>query len=411
MRVLFTALPAASRFPHLVPLAWALRAAGHELRVATRPGGTGAVTGAGLTPVVVGPPAPARPAPARPAATPAPDDDLPGLALLDGPVDALAARLPPVDDAVDDLVAFGRRWRPDLVVWDASDYSGPVLAQVLGAPSARVLLGLDLVGWRRATPDRPDPLAALLGGALARHGAALTDEVALGSVTLDQLPPWMRLPVDHDHLPVRHVPHNAPAIVHGWLRAGPTGPRICVLPGPVADSAERDRARVLLRGAARLGVEVVTALPAGEAARIGHLPDHVRLHDPLPLHELLPTCAALVHRGDAAAEGAAIASAVPQLVVPAPLWDEPRRADLLAARGAALVVRRDRLTEGAVADALTRLLGEPAFAEAAAVVHRETLAVPSPHDLVPALEALVTERSARSVPAARPARPARAPVR
>ncbi|GAA2673539.1 MULTISPECIES: nucleotide disphospho-sugar-binding domain-containing protein [Actinosynnema] len=409
MRVLFTALPAAPRFAHLVPLAWALRAAGHEIRVATRPDGTGAATGAGLTPVPVGAPAPknAGGTAPTPTGTPAPDDDLPGLALLDGPASALGERLTPVDDVVGDLVAFARRWRPDLVVWDAGDYSGPVLAQVLGVPSARVLLALDLVGWHRAVPDRtrPDALADLLGAALAEHGAVFTEEVALGTVTLDQLPPWMRLPTDHDHLPTRHVPHNAPATAQGPLRAERTRPRICVLPGPNGP----DHARTLLRGAARLGVEVVTAPPAEDVAL--HLPDHVRVHDPLPLHELLATCAALVHHGEAEAQSAAIANAVPQLIVPAPSWDEPRRAHLLAARGGALVVRRDRLTEGAVADALVRLLGEPSFTEAMAVIRRETLAVPSPHDLVPHLEALVTERAARSVPAARAARPQRAPVR
>ena len=49
MRVLIVTFPWKTHLFHLVPLAWSLRTAGHEVRVATEPDLLGAVTGAGLT--------------------------------------------------------------------------------------------------------------------------------------------------------------------------------------------------------------------------------------------------------------------------------------------------------------------------------------------------------------------------
>ncbi|MFD9248094.1 hypothetical protein ACFV0D_40525, partial [Streptomyces sp. NPDC059556] len=54
MRVLFTLFPGAAHLYPVVPLARALLAAGHEVRVASHPELTGAVTAAGLAAVEIG---------------------------------------------------------------------------------------------------------------------------------------------------------------------------------------------------------------------------------------------------------------------------------------------------------------------------------------------------------------------
>ena len=54
MRVLLTTFAHNTHFYNLVPLAWALRTAGHEVRVASQPDLTEAITAAGLTAVPVG---------------------------------------------------------------------------------------------------------------------------------------------------------------------------------------------------------------------------------------------------------------------------------------------------------------------------------------------------------------------
>ncbi|MFE7135993.1 activator-dependent family glycosyltransferase, partial [Streptomyces sp. NPDC057638] len=54
MRVLFTAYAVRTHFFSMVPLAWAMSAAGHEVRVASQPGLVPDITGAGLTAVPLG---------------------------------------------------------------------------------------------------------------------------------------------------------------------------------------------------------------------------------------------------------------------------------------------------------------------------------------------------------------------
>ncbi len=54
MRILLTTYPEKPIFQPMVPLAWALRAAGHEVRVASQPFFADTITQAGLTAVPAG---------------------------------------------------------------------------------------------------------------------------------------------------------------------------------------------------------------------------------------------------------------------------------------------------------------------------------------------------------------------
>src|SRR4051794_8709625 len=54
MRILFVTYHGKTIFYSMAPLAWALRAAGHEVRIASQPSFADVITGAGLTAVPVG---------------------------------------------------------------------------------------------------------------------------------------------------------------------------------------------------------------------------------------------------------------------------------------------------------------------------------------------------------------------
>ncbi|MFI1169707.1 hypothetical protein ACH4UM_40765 [Streptomyces sp. NPDC020801] len=56
MRVLFTPSAATSHINTQVPLAWALRSAGHQVYVASQPNATSTITHTGLTAIPIGPP-------------------------------------------------------------------------------------------------------------------------------------------------------------------------------------------------------------------------------------------------------------------------------------------------------------------------------------------------------------------
>nr|4LDP_A Chain A, NDP-forosamyltransferase [Saccharopolyspora spinosa]4LDP_B Chain B, NDP-forosamyltransferase [Saccharopolyspora spinosa]4LEI_A Chain A, NDP-forosamyltransferase [Saccharopolyspora spinosa]4LEI_B Chain B, NDP-forosamyltransferase [Saccharopolyspora spinosa] len=430
MRVLFTPLPASSHFFNLVPLAWALRAAGHEVRVAICPNMVSMVTGAGLTAVPVGDELDLISLAAKNELVlgsgvsfdekgrhPELFDEL--LSINSGRDTDAVEQLHLVDDrSLDDLMGFAEKWQPDLVVWDAMVCSGPVVARALGARHVRMLVALDVSGWLRSgfleyqeskpPEQRVDPLGTWLGAKLAKFGATFDEEIVTGQATIDPIPSWMRLPVDLDYISMRFVPYNGPAVLPEWLRERPTKPRVCITRGltkrrlsrvteQYGEQSDQEQAMVerLLRGAARLDVEVIATLSDDEVREMGELPSNVRVHEYVPLNELLESCSVIIHHGSTTTQETATVNGVPQLILPGTFWDESRRAELLADRGAGLVLDPATFTEDDVRGQLARLLDEPSFAANAALIRREIEESPSPHDIVPRLEKLVAERENR----------------
>ena len=254
MRVLFTVLAHKSHFFCSVPVAWALKAAGHEVCVASQPDLTEAVRRAGLTAVPVGSPLNlmdnARHNPSEEAGYGTGFDmaemrpEVLSWDYLKGVFTAYSAVSESVADQemLDDLVRFSRWWKPDLVIWDALTYAGVVAARACGAAHARTLFGLD--HWARMrelflrTRDgqpagaREDPLRDWLSGRLAPYGREFDEEMVLGQRTIDPvLPAWMFFPVDVAYLPVQFIPYNGAASVPDWIAratapaAGATDPR------------------------------------------------------------------------------------------------------------------------------------------------------------------------------------------
>ncbi|MCO1574617.1 activator-dependent family glycosyltransferase [Crossiella sp. SN42] len=415
MRVLCTTFAAPSHLNLMVPLAWALRCAGHQVRVASQPNLAEAIKDAGLTAVPVGAELDLAGQARAWGGAPADgtlyrsglrlDETRPSVLDADYVRGALALYGTAISGYLADelmlaeLVGHARSWRPDLVLWDALTYAGPIAARVCGAAHARVLFGPDHLGrmHRLLGSRRDDPLTAWLTARAQRHGCDYHDELAVGALTLDPMPAWMRQPTGLPQLAVRFVPYSGRGDLPDWLARPPARPRVCLTLGlasragaltalPVAD---------LLAAVAGLDVEVVATLDSQQLAAVPEVPDNVRLVDFVPLEALLPSCAAIVHHLGAGTMATAVLCGVPQLCVVEDntIWGEPGQARQLVARGAALAVRARELTPGTLARQLSRLLTEPAFATSAAGLRAEMLATPSPHEVVPRLEELAAGRA------------------
>ncbi|MEZ0095636.1 activator-dependent family glycosyltransferase [Streptacidiphilus sp. EB129] len=414
MRVLFATIPEKSHLYCLTPLAWALRAAGHEVRVASAPGFSATVAATGMTAVEVG------------------TDDNISSAMADHREsqeidEADWSELDPArvtwagelsrmqmgrwgfayynEPMIDDLVAFARFWRPDLVVWDPLTYAGPLAAGAVGAAQVRSMCFADVwVAKRRlfgkllaeAPEDqREDPMADWLGERAEGFGGSFSEELITGQATLDPLPERISAPADTRRIPVRFVPYNGPAVLPDWLRRPQARPRVCLSLG--AANTERyggdyvSKAS-LLAALADLDVEVVAALLPSQVAELdGALPDNARVVAQVPLHALLPGCSALIHHGGFGSFSGAMVEGVPQLVVSTPVSDQLYRAGALERAGAGLLLGHHRATPETVRAAVVRLLDDPAFRQGAAWLRDEALAHPTPHDLVPQLERLAVE--------------------
>jgi glycosyltransferase (activator-dependent family) len=415
VKVLLTTYPEKTFFYHLVPLAWALRNAGHEVRVATQPGFAGVVTAAGLTAAPVGherdfwritSSRPDRVAAVR-AGIMAPYDAFtdPAKATWDylGPGLAEAvwgwhrtSNFP----VIAGLTEFARYWRPDLVIWEPLAYAGAIAAKACGAAHARLLWSVDIFGGvreihRRLLGDgRADPFADWFAGYGRRYGFDFTEDMVTGHFTLDHLPGSLQIEAPGiDYRRMRYVPYGGPAEVPDWLRRPADRPRVAFTLGLSATEifdGYNVSLPAVLDALADLDVEVVATVPDEVRRRLGRTPDNARLVSYVPLHALAPTCAAAVHHGGLGTLATLARHAVPQLTLPFH-FDEPILAARLAAQGAAATIDAEAVTGDAIRDGVRRLIGDPAYAAGAGRLSDEISRLPSPNRMVAELETLTTK--------------------
>jgi glycosyltransferase (activator-dependent family) len=426
VRVLFVTTPTKAPGHHRVPLAWAFRAAGHDVCLADRPNLVDEITRTGLTAVPIGEAIEADENIAAserllegiaPENLPAPealmriDETRPEVLTYDfmhGVFTVMTTTVfrtfsPP--STITELVGFACEWRPDLVLWDPLVFAGPVAAKACGAAHARLLYGLDMVGLmrgryleamaRRPAPYREDPLEEWLAPALDRNGCGFDEDIITGQWTVDPVPPSQQLPTGIRYLRMQHVPYNGMSVVPKWLRKPPDRRRVCLslnLPHPEVTGGDDVPVDLLLEALDGLDIEVVAlSTPLLSGASRG-MPANVRLADPGTLNELLPTCSAIIHQSDVWTLHSAFAHGVPQLVLPGKLWDIPMRAAQVQEAGIGLTVPNvEHATSAELRGMLLRVLEEPEFARNAARLQAELRSASPPSEMVLRLEQLVAE--------------------
>lgn len=422
MKVLFTSLAHHTHYYPMVPLAWALRTAGHEVRVASQPELTDVITGTGLTAVPVEwslgniedlglfgrlhEEASAHVQGFDFAASgerPWTYEEL--LALENVMVPTLYGALNN-DTMVDSLVEFTRSWRPDLVVWETYTLSGAIAARVTGAAHCRVVSGPDIsvrarqeflrLAAEQEPEHREDPTAEWLERTLERLGSTVgfDEEMLTGQWTVNTTPPSTQLDLKLPTVQVRHVAYNGPAVVPDWLRTDPGRHRVCVTLGSTAADVGVDVVR-LLSELSELDAEIVATVDEATLGAAAGLPDNVRLVEFVPLNDLLPTCTAVVHHGGVGTKATAEVHGIPQLIL-AFGWDTEVMGRGLEDIGAGVCVPVADIAPGVLRSQVQRLLYEPEFTLGARRLQEETLAVPSPNEAVPVLERLVADHRGES---------------
>ncbi|MEV0526096.1 nucleotide disphospho-sugar-binding domain-containing protein [Streptomyces sp. NPDC050439] len=422
MKTLFAMVPATAHLYPAVPLAGALIGAGHQVRVATPPELVDTVTGAGLTCVPIG---------EEGLLAGIAEETEAGTTLLTALGDALQDTSPPWHarkplpprpllsafmkfftvppsaptgtTSMDDLVAFARSWRPDLVIWDPMFFPGAVAARASGAAHARFLWSVDDIGWTREqlrltgveSGSSSDPMAERMRASLGRFGLEFSEDLLVGQWSIDPMPTRMRLPVDLRYVPVRSVPFTGSAALPKWLWEAPQRPRVALSAGVSMRKSFAGAGRFPLSGLVEamsgLDIEVVATLDDSQLADVGTVPDNVRVIEYVPLDLLLPTCSAVVHHGGGRTFAAAVAHQVPQLVC---AEDGPHVTDIgryIAEQGAGLVIDNDPFDVDTVRKQLVDILDDPSFLDGVRSLRQDMLATPSPHDIVPVLERLTAE--------------------
>lgn len=391
MRVLFTSWAQTGHYQPLVPVGWALRAAGHEVAVLTNPSFVPTVTGSGLPAVPMGPDINVteelRTKFAALAATKVTEV---GAASATGPEGVRARDLPQNQMGrvtmssvlegclamLDDAIEFVDHWRPDLVVFEPTGFLGPALAKLRGLPSARVLWAPDYTVGFQAVTNR------LFGAEFERFG--LVDVDLIGTVTLDQCPPRLQLPDDVRRQHMRYVPYPGPRpIAPPSLTVRGGRPRIGMTWGTTTHNLRMHDSYLapgILKSLSTVDADIVLAVGRAELAEFGELPPNVIHAGPVPLREVFPTCDAVLHQGGGGTMMTSMMAGAPQLVVPS-LDDTTFNAERLAATGAAIHLGSDVDAEE-IQRNIEILLAEPSYREQARRLRAEAVALPSPAEIV-----------------------------
>lgn len=385
VRVLFAVSPGIGHLFPTIPLAWALRAAGHDVLVATAAESVDAATRAGLASV----------------------DTAPASAIAEifgaatGPPEERARRMSERGRRIAEaghevhellLRTFGqisavtaaatasvaRRWHPDLVVHSRLQGAGLAVASALGVPA--VEHGFNL----QSEPDLAARFLPHLAEAYERAGAPLA---LPRRAVIHVAPPEMMLGPAGDAWSMRYVPYNAGGELPEWLWRPPERPRVLITMGTVVPRLQGVGGLAgVLAAAPDVDADFVLAL-GGEAdlAPLGPLPPNVRPVGWVPLHHLLPGAAAVVHHGGSGTTMAALGAGVPQLIL-------PHGADQFINAGAVADLRLGTWCLPGEVDAGTvaKLLADGTVAASARAAAARMAELPTPADLVPRLAALST---------------------
>jgi UDP:flavonoid glycosyltransferase YjiC (YdhE family) len=423
MKVLFVPWALSGHYFPMVPLVWAFRSAGHDVRVATQPGAAEVVKKSGMTVAEVGagydfiadmqemfassrsqlPMArgmisadlrtslrngAAKPVPAQPAAQqPAIAQQQAAAATQSAKElrDMLYSKIAPFARAgvamADDLVALAEAWRPDLVIADPFVMAAPLAASRAGAPLVHSLWGPALQRQIGIFPVSGLPghlWPADLVRVYEKHGVQPQPEFA--AATVDPCPDRLQFPVVPNRIPVRYVPYNGSGDWPDWVLAPPARPRVCVTWGTLTTLlVGEDSFQVpgIVTALADMGVEVVVTLTAADRGRLGTPPAGVRVVTGLPLHLLLPSCDAIVHQGGGGTMLTAASFGVPQVIVSGAM-DQLTCGVKLEAAGAGRSLGWGDVGTSDFTDAVSAVLSDDTVRKSATALREEIEAQPSP---------------------------------
>lgn len=393
MRLLLTCSGGRGHLDPLLPLAWSAAARGHEITFAVRPWMTAQVEALGYTAFPTGTDLGLAPE-TRPLVAVDMEREL--RDLRDGFGRAIAR------ERAADLVPLCRRWRPDIVVWDETDFAAPITAEALALPHASVVViaagsfvrpalmapALDEVRASHGLP--PDPNC----GMLARHlvtspvPPSFRDPTVPSPATLHPMRPW----TDDEEAPL-HRRAGRHSRRPSWADRTPGAPTIYVTLGTVFNHESGDLFPRILAGLAPLRANIlVTVGREIDPASLGPQPPHVTVARFVPQADVLPHADLVVSHGGSGSVLGSLAHGVPLLVIPMGA-DQPLNAGRVVDLGCGVALDPLAATPDDVRSAATALLGDPAYASAAHALAVETAGLPAPSVAVARLETLVASWS------------------
>jgi UDP:flavonoid glycosyltransferase YjiC (YdhE family) len=377
---LFTFIGGLGHFHPLAPVARAAAAAGHEVAVAGSGGPIVHVAAAGFQTFATSTP--------RATASAVPPPDTTPLVVMD----ARAAEVEFAENFADKgarrhataIQQHIRAWRPDVVVRDEADLGSAVAAEVLGIPTATVLV---LAAGMLVRPELVSPPLATVR---AEHGLPADPGLAMltRGLVLSPFPPSFRSPDSPVPLPETAFafrPEDRVPVADRSSRK-----RVYVTLGTVFNSGAHALFERLLAGLADVDADVVVTVGRDiDPAAFGVQPEHLRVERFIPQAEVLRHTDLVVSHGGSGTLMAALAHGLPSVLLPLGA-DQPHNARRAEDLGLARVLDAATCTPETIGRSVVEGLDDLAARERARRFADEIDALPGVEETVPLLEALCT---------------------
>ncbi|MBK4347073.1 glycosyltransferase [Lacisediminihabitans changchengi] len=374
MKFLFAGVPAFGHLLPLAPLAAAARAAGHDTAVLTSGGMVDALRlDLPDTPVLAAGPMPdalfAEVARRYPGSDPARNPEPETVASF-----FAGAR---VDLTADAAITAARGWGPDVIIAEATDFVGPMVAAALGVPYSVLAFG----------PAVPPEFTAPMFSMVAERYASRELTPSLPTNYIDPTPPSLQQQgwvAPANHLLFGARPHSRP--VPADYIAPPATPgktRVLVTLGTVFSSEETVEAIIESIDLGRFDIVATVAIQPDDVLPENR--DGVTFVRFVPLGELLRGVSLVVNSGGAGTVLASFSEALPMVIMPQGA-DQFINAAAAANSGAAVVVS----SPSEVGAALHQLVDDDSATRAARRVADEMAAMPTPADVISTVVAQVT---------------------
>jgi UDP:flavonoid glycosyltransferase YjiC (YdhE family) len=287
------------------------------------------------------------------------------------------------------VVELADEWRPDLLVCDEADYGCMVGAERLRLPHATVLTNAS--GSFLRAVDVAEPLDAIR----AEHGLPPDPDLVMPGrdLVISPFPPSFRdpaFPLPENAISIRPDPgRSLPETAPDWLSHLPNRPTVYFTLGTIFNQESGDLFDRVLAGLRELPATVtVTVGRSLDPARFGPQPDNVHIERYVPQSFLLPHCDLVVNHGGSGSVIGALAHGLPLVVLPMGA-DQLPNAQRCEHLGVGVTLDAVRATPRSVRDATSALLSDAPTRQAAERIRDEIATLPGPEAAVPLLEQLV----------------------
>jgi UDP:flavonoid glycosyltransferase YjiC (YdhE family) len=291
-----------------------------------------------------------------------------------------------------DLLALFDTLRPDLIVWEETDYGAGVAAERLGLLHATVLV------IAAGSFVRKELISEPLNELRAEHGLPPDPELGMlsRSLVLSPLPPSLRDPA----FPLPATAHSlrpfgsdaAGADDPPWLAQLDDAPTVYFTLGTVFNMESGDLFTRVLTGLRELPLNLVVTVGRDiDPHELGPQPANIHIERYVPQSLVLPHSSLVVSHGGSGSVIGALAHGLPMVLIPMGA-DQPYNAARCEALGVGRVLDAVHSTPETVREAAAAVLEDETYRRAAERIRTEIAALPGPEHAVTLLERLATEK-------------------